>query len=205
MYQFLVYKMKFRLFSSQKWRKVLSDPYHLRHFSNSVIFADSHINFYVDSKITGQINHFFTSIEHETDRTILKQNIPEEPRQFLSHTRDSRIYEANWFSSLKLDFRRGKLNHRLSNNTWIPYLGTKSFQSTRRSPRIYCMCSPTVSISLSGDAGGSQALPFCHSSQTDETSISLDFPSEGGDFRVTCIFIQLLSDRRFIDNCGRKS
>lgn len=57
MYQSLVYKMKFRL-SSQKWRKLLSDPELLRHFSNSATFTDSHVN-YMDLKITEQINMFY--------------------------------------------------------------------------------------------------------------------------------------------------
>lgn len=53
--------------------------------------TDSHVKFYMDTKITGKINQFFNSMEFEIGRTILKQKVPEEPGKFLSYTWYSRI------------------------------------------------------------------------------------------------------------------
>lgn len=49
------------------------------------MFTDRRVNFYMDSKIIGQMNPFFTSMECKTGRTILKQDISEKTGKFLTH------------------------------------------------------------------------------------------------------------------------
>lgn len=66
-----------------------TDPELLYHFSNTALFTDKHVNFYRDSKITGQTHPFaYSSMECLNN---FKASTPEEPGKFLTHTTHSVI------------------------------------------------------------------------------------------------------------------